>query len=411
MAASGGPPATMSDCVFTNNVMNGQSLGGGGAYINRTMIVTNCDFIGNTAVSEFADGGGVFADGGTIDMISCNFVDNTATRRGGGMRQDTLVTYVGCVFADNEAGDEGGALYVDAPSQMGNMVFTGNVAASLGGAVFIQGESLAAWNCTFEGNVAGESGGGVASQGSGAISELDNCILWENSDSSGQTLTAQVFDSFNSMTSLNYSCVQGLSEESGGAGNIGADPAFVDADNGDLRLSSGSPSIDAGLNSAVPDEIANDIDGNPRFVDDPNTPDCPQAPGTCGEPPIVDMGAYEFHGLTCEWDLDGDGNVGITDLLLLLGDFGSCDGSPADFDGDGCVTIVDFLTLLHNFGPCPDGSCPWDVNGDSVVDHTDLFQVLGNLGPCDGCPEDVNGDGVVNGQDVLAVVAHFGPCP
>ncbi|MCH7799446.1 MAG: FG-GAP repeat protein [Planctomycetes bacterium] len=117
----------------------------------------------------------------------------------------------------------------------------------------------------------------------------------------------------------------------------------------------------------------------------------------------------------CPWDLDGDGNVFITDLLLLLMDFGSCDGSPADFDGDGCVTVLDLLTLLFNFGPCPDGECPWDVTGDGTVDLTDLWQVLGSIGsPCDtpaGCPEDVNGDGVVDVHDVVAVITHFGPCP
>ena len=116
----------------------------------------------------------------------------------------------------------------------------------------------------------------------------------------------------------------------------------------------------------------------------------------------------------CPWDLDGDDNVGITDLLLLLMDFGSCDGSPADFDDDECVTFVDLLTLLFNFGPCPDGRCPWDVDGDRTVDHSDLFQVLRNLGPCGTpaeCPEDVNGVGVVDFEDVIAVATHFGTCP
>ncbi len=156
-------------------------------------------------------------------------------------------------------------------------------------------------------------------------------------------------------------------------------------------------------------EITTDQDGNPRFVDDPNTPDSGN-----GEPPVVDMGAYEFQGIPCPWDLDGDGNVGIIDLLTLLAEFGFCDGSPADFDDDGCVTFVDLLALLFNFGPCPDGQCPWDVNGDSTVDLADLFQVLTNLGPCDtpaACPADINGDGVVDGQDVVAVITHFGPCP
>ena len=61
--------------------------------------------------------------------------------------------------------------------------------------------------------------------------------------------------------------------------------------------------------------------------------------------------------MPCPWDLDGDGNVFVTDLLLLLGDFGSCNGSPADFDGDGCVTVLDLLTLIGNIGPCAGIEC------------------------------------------------------
>ena len=53
-------------------------------------------------------------------------------------------------------------------------------------------------------------------------------------------------------------------------------------------------------------------------------------------------------------DLDGDGQVGITDFLALLQEWGPCAGPPApcpaDLDGDGEVGIVDFLTLLGNWG-------------------------------------------------------------
>ncbi len=55
----------------------------------------------------------------------------------------------------------------------------------------------------------------------------------------------------------------------------------------------------------------------------------------------------------CPWDLDGDVNVGILDLLALLADWGSDPGGPPDFDGDGTVGILDLLTLLANWGPCP----------------------------------------------------------
>ncbi len=54
----------------------------------------------------------------------------------------------------------------------------------------------------------------------------------------------------------------------------------------------------------------------------------------------------------CPWDIDGDGIVGITDLLDLLAAWGPNPGHPTDFDGDGTVGITDFLDLLTNWGPC-----------------------------------------------------------
>ena len=125
---------------------------------------------------------------------------------------------------------------------------------------------------------------------------------------------------------------------------------------------------------------------------------------------------FQFAELTlCPWDLNGDGVVGVADLLALVQNFGPCDEDcPADFNGDGIVDASDLLTLIANFGECPGGGCPWDVNGDGVVDRNDAQAVIDNLGSCkdpDNCPWDVNGDGVVDGQDVAEVATHYGPCP
>ncbi len=52
-------------------------------------------------------------------------------------------------------------------------------------------------------------------------------------------------------------------------------------------------------------------------------------------------------------DLDGDGVVGVKDLLILLGDWGPCppkEDCPADLDGDGSVGVKDLLILLGNWG-------------------------------------------------------------
>ena len=58
----------------------------------------------------------------------------------------------------------------------------------------------------------------------------------------------------------------------------------------------------------------------------------------------------------CPWDLDGTGDVGVKDLLVLLGVWGPCPKKGdclADFDDSGDVGVKDLLVLLGNWGPCP----------------------------------------------------------
>ena len=54
-------------------------------------------------------------------------------------------------------------------------------------------------------------------------------------------------------------------------------------------------------------------------------------------------------------DIDGDGGVGTSDLILLLGSWGPCDDTccPADLDEDGLVGTGDLIELLGNWGPDP----------------------------------------------------------
>ena len=57
----------------------------------------------------------------------------------------------------------------------------------------------------------------------------------------------------------------------------------------------------------------------------------------------------------CPGDLDGSGDVGVKDLLFLLGAWGPCSPKgdcPADFDNTGAVDVKDLLFLLGNWGPC-----------------------------------------------------------
>jgi hypothetical protein len=54
-------------------------------------------------------------------------------------------------------------------------------------------------------------------------------------------------------------------------------------------------------------------------------------------------------------DVDGDGDVDLNDLALLLSAYGACEGDPnynpaADIDNSGCVDLTDLAALLSNYG-------------------------------------------------------------
>lgn len=154
-------------------------------------------------------------------------------------------------------------------------------------------------------------------------------------------------------------------------------------------LSSGFPADPFGLNEANPPQDGNGIYvgfapiGNPAaatpagslittFVFRPLavTPGTPiDILHTAGDPPgetIVFDGKVANLDVTgtisggvveiapcCPPDLDFDCNVGITDFLTLLAEWGTDPGGPPDLDGDGDVGITDFLLLLAAWGPCP----------------------------------------------------------
>ena len=63
--------------------------------------------------------------------------------------------------------------------------------------------------------------------------------------------------------------------------------------------------------------------------------------------------AVHFVAVVQLGDFNGDGVLGVEDLLALLGAWGPCpdppDPCPADLDGDGTVGVTDLLTVLANW--------------------------------------------------------------
>ena len=381
---------TMTNCQLIRNYGVGGSLGGG-IYVSLGSLVLQGCFL---AENHAGTGGGIYLYRTDVTIRQCMFVENDGGSGGGifAYDLDQEDQIVRCIFEGNSGGSEGGAIRISTGSPrildsffrgnssiiggavhikglplLVNCLFSGNSAQECGGALYItetsSGTAPDILNCTIVGNDAWQLGGGVCLQrlNNGPLSvSLANSILWDNTDSGGSGENAQVATSGQDISVfINYSDVMGWTGAYGGNGNIGDDPLFIDADGPDntygteddnLRLLTSSPCIDAADNTAVPKGIDTDLDGNNRFVVDPCTDDTGN-----GDPPIVDMGAYEFQ-VTCPWDLDCNGSVGVGDLLILLGVWGPCPpkgGCPADFDDSGDVGVSDFLELLGNWGPCP----------------------------------------------------------
>ncbi|MEM9380168.1 MAG: right-handed parallel beta-helix repeat-containing protein [Planctomycetota bacterium] len=247
---------TIRRCRFVDNRC---SFGGGAGYINGAApTFTECVFEANFGGAF----GGAFdiASGGPVAFDRCSFLENRASRAG--------------------------ALEVFATSsiEVANSVFIGNVATggSGGGALWIgSGGSTRVRGCTIVGNRASsQAAGGIRVQG--ASPSIVNTILWDNEGPGGAQGSA---NQITPGSNVQYSIVEG---GIAGTGNLSADPAFVDAASGDLRLALPSPAIDAGNNAAVPTGLIADRDGRRRRVDEPTIPDT-----GAGGAPIVDIGAYE----------------------------------------------------------------------------------------------------------------------
>jgi glucose/arabinose dehydrogenase len=123
-----------------------------------------------------------------------------------------------------------------------------------------------------------------------------------------------------------------------------------------------APPVDCNGNN-IPDDqdIADGTsdDCNENGIPDECEPDCNEN-GIADECDIADGTSQDTNNngipdeCDAEGDLDGDGVVGINDLLLLLAAWGACPAPPADcpadLNGDGTVGITDLLRLLASWG-------------------------------------------------------------
>lgn len=371
----------------------------GGAVFNNagTVSIVTCTFSGDSAGrgagiysyggsttvtgSGFANesgggyGGGIYEERGTLTVLNSSFSADTADFGPGIANLAGTASITGSSFDRGSADFQAGAVYNDAGTLIAtNCSFTNNSSSALydGGAVFSDTQftgNLAIADSTFAGNHSGKGGaiaglgkatltndtivGNSAVSGAGGIFFSSGPIVLNNTIVVGNTVGGQ--------TSVDISGTVSGSNDlvgSGGSGGlvdgvngnvIGADPKLgVPGNYGGptetIPLLPGSPALDAGSNA-----LAVDGKGSPLGTDNRGLPRIFN--GT------VDIGAYEAQPPALAGDVNHDGKVDFSDLLILAQHYGSTTEplwENGDVTEDGSVAFADLLVLAQNYGqPAP----------------------------------------------------------
>lgn len=295
--------ATLSGLTITNG--KAAYSGGGIRCWESNPTITNCTIRGNVALA--GSGGGIYCYSGNPKIINCIISDNISNAFGGGFDcgYESMPQIINCTIRRNKS-RHGGGIY----SSRSNLVITncdisenqtdryggGGIACEVsdlaitncrishnttgqtynGGGFYCSNHSIATLtNCSIIGNETYRYGGGIHIYIYCNLT-LKNCILWGNIAQEG----TQLYSVWHNTVTASNCDIQGGWE---GTGNINTDPLFANMETGDFQLLPDSPCIDAGDNAAVPTDITEDLNKNPRIVD-----------GKGDGIALVDMGAYEY---------------------------------------------------------------------------------------------------------------------
>ena len=144
-------------------------------------IVSNCDFIANSARSE---GGALRVIGGSakVYISNCKFNNNYTTAGNGGALQlynAESATIENSEFYNNKSGNDGGGFSSHQTTMSvlaSNCYFTGNSAGDDAGAVYLLG-TVSVVNCSFDMNRSTDNGGAIGSLNNATIGKIINCNI------------------------------------------------------------------------------------------------------------------------------------------------------------------------------------------------------------------------------------------
>jgi len=337
--------AEITGCTFNANIATDSV--GGAIWVQDSDLVLEGTSITNCTSNEY--GGAIAAYGASRVSLTSARIEGNSSNAGGGIGAANVTLDIDrSVFLGNSATmfSGGGIELFQATATITSSAIGGCDALDVGGGIYVGFESsLHLLNSTLSANTAANLGGGIAMFATNV--NIANSILHGNSSGApgAQSTQDQQLTVFTGAVFANRSCIAGLTGSLGGTGNFASNPALLDPASGDFRISPSSPCIDRGSNALAPAAATLDLLGNPRFADDPNTPDI--GPGTA---PIIDVGAVEFTPPptpACPADFNADGSLDPDDLADYIGAyFTQPPDQHADFNADGNVDPDDLADYI-----------------------------------------------------------------
>lgn len=275
----------ITKCTFDDNVATGS---GGAIMINDVPggdhslapKIDRTDFTANSS-NNFGNGSGFFSYASPVVdkcLFDGNYGDGSPI-----LSHTSFITVTDSIFENNVCVYWGGAIHLwGSGGNITNCIIYNNIAGDGGAgnaAVTYYDSTLGPdtvniTNCTLVGN-SGDSSSSAALHNRGATMNVVNSIFWNNMGVAG------IYRQYGAST-ISYSDVQGAvyGGFTDGGNNINANPNFEGT--ADQHLTSGSPCIDVGNNSATY-ILSEDFEGDNRKID-----------GDRNGSEIVDMGADEF---------------------------------------------------------------------------------------------------------------------
>jgi len=291
-------------------------IGGGVLVTASSLLVENCIIINNHVPAHAGAGGGFCVIlPQDVQIRNCIIEDNSGWLGGGVVVSTGEVIVNDCLFRNNTAEFGGGLdVNVNAIGTVSNTTFHANSATKFGGGATVYNSAIAIFDgCDFTDNTSTHYGGGISTYG---IMQAKFCSF----DSNASSLGGGIY--------MGNSAGDTLLENSSLMNNhaVGNGGGIYSTAFGQLTYP--SPRL---KNVTVCGNTPNNIYGG-----------------------IEDLGGNVIseHCPTLG-DLNNDGSVNVSDLLILLAAWGDCPikgDCPADLDVNGSVDASDLLILLANWG-------------------------------------------------------------